>query len=144
LGWSPGWMQGDEDYLKYVAETFGLSAPWLTAPFFWVLNFGIPVMTGKQASSVNLTKLERDISNAIKRFEPRILADSLEVRAFEPEDVLGTHNVIEFEIKGRLWAQPVPLDVLYRTRLDLEAGIVNVRDVTLADAEAPPQPGQAG
>lgn len=108
-----------------------------------VLNFGIPVMAGKQASSVNLTQLEQDIANAIKRFEPRILPHSLEVHAFEPEDVLGTHNVIEFEIKGLLWALPVPLDVLYRTRLDLEAGIVNVRDVNLADAEPAPDPGPA-
>jgi type VI secretion system protein ImpF len=107
-----------------------------------VLNFGIPVMAGKQASSVNLTELELNISNAIKRFEPRIIASSLEVRAFEPEDVLGTHNVIEFEIKGLLWAQPVPLEVLYRTRLDLEAGVVNVKDVNLSDAEPAPDPGQ--
>lgn len=103
-----------------------------------VLNFGIPVLAGKQASSVTLSQLELDIANAIRRFEPRILPHTLEVRAFEPEDVLGTHNVIEFEIKGQLWASPVPLDVLYRTRLDLEAGVVNVKDLNLGDAEAAP------
>ncbi|MGM9485004.1 type VI secretion system baseplate subunit TssE [Roseateles sp. NT4] len=108
-----------------------------------VLNFGIPVLTGKQASSVTLAQLELDIGNAIKRFEPRILPHSLEVKAFEPEDVLGTHNVIEFEIKGLLWALPVPLEVLYRTRLDLEAGLVNVKDVHLGDAQLAPEPGLA-
>jgi type VI secretion system protein ImpF len=36
--------------------------------------------------------------------------------------------MIEFEIVGHLWAQPVPLEILLRTRLDLEAGLVEVRD----------------
>jgi type VI secretion system protein ImpF len=44
--------------------------------------------------------------------------------------VLDTHNTIEFEIRGHLWAQPVPLEVLLRTKLDLEAGQVEVRDAT--------------
>lgn len=43
---------------------------------------------------------------------------------------MDTHNTIEFEIRGELWAQPVPLDILLRTRLDLEAGQVEVRDAS--------------
>jgi type VI secretion system protein ImpF len=50
------------------------------------------------------------------------------VRALEATSVLDTHNVIEFEISGHLWSQPMPLEVLLRTRLDLEAGQVAVRD----------------
>ena len=51
------------------------------------------------------------------------------MRAIEADDVLATHNVIEFEIRGLLWAQPVPLEMLLRTQLDLEAGQVEVRDL---------------
>ena len=43
---------------------------------------------------------------------------------------MATHNIIEFEIRGRLWAQPVPLELLLRTQLDLEAGQVVVHDAT--------------
>ena len=50
-------------------------------------------------------------------------------RALEAASVLDTHNVIEFEIRGHLWSQPVPLEILLRTQLDLEAGQVEVRDV---------------
>ena len=46
----------------------------------------------------------------------------------EPSSVLDTHNVIEFEISGHLWSQPVPLEILLRTQMDLEAGQVEVRD----------------
>lgn len=99
-----------------------------------VLNFGLPPLAGKLVSGLDVARLERDIRQAIVRFEPRILPATLSVHAVEIDSVLDTHNVIEFEIRGHLWAQPVPLEVLLRTRLDLEAGEVLVRD---ASAGAP-------
>jgi type VI secretion system protein ImpF len=93
-----------------------------------VLNYGMPPLAGKQASKVDLARLERQIAETIKAFEPRILPQSLVVQAMESASVLETHNVIEFEIRGHLWAQPVPLEILLRTKLDLEAGQVEVRE----------------
>ena len=55
--------------------------------------------------------------------------DSLEVKALDASSVLDTHNVIVFEIHGFMWAQPVPLELLLRTQVDLEAGQVEVRDI---------------
>jgi type VI secretion system protein ImpF len=94
-----------------------------------VLNYGLPPLSGEVASKVDVAQLERAIGSAILLFEPRVVAESLEVRAIEADDVLGTHNVIEFEIRGLLWAQPVPIELLLRTRLDLEASQVQVRDL---------------
>lgn len=99
-----------------------------------VLNFGLPALSGQLASKVDISQIERAIRDCILRFEPRLLEDSLQVRALEASSVLDTHNMIEFEIVGHLWAQPVPLEILLRTRLDLEAGLVEVRD---AGASAP-------
>lgn len=93
-----------------------------------VLNYGLPPLSGQLASRLDVSVLERAIRQAIVRFEPRILPDSLQVRALEATSVLDTHNVIEFEIRGHLWSQPVPLEILLRTQLDLEAGQVEVRD----------------
>jgi len=93
-----------------------------------VLNFGLPPLSGQLASKLDVSVLERAIRQAIVRYEPRILADTLEVRALAATTVLDTHNVIEFEIRGHLWSQPVPLEILLRTQLDLEAGQVEVRD----------------
>ena len=39
------------------------------------------------------------------------------------------HNVIGVEISGQLWAQPVPLELLVRTEIDLETGQVEVADL---------------
>jgi type VI secretion system protein ImpF len=93
-----------------------------------VLNFGLPPLSGKLASLLDVSVLEAMIRQAIVRFEPRLLPETLEVRALEATSVLDTHNIIEFEIRGHLWSQPVPLEILLRTQLDLEAGQVEVRD----------------
>lgn len=93
-----------------------------------VLNFGMPALSGQLASRLDVSVLERAIRQAILRYEPRILAADLQVRAVEPSSVLDTHNVIAFEIRGQLWSQPVPLEILLRTQMDLEAGQVEVRD----------------
>lgn len=102
-----------------------------------VLNYGLPAMSGQLASRVDVSLLERTIKQAILRFEPRVMEDSLEVKALEASSVLDTHNVIEFEIHGFMWAQPVPLELLLRTQVDLEAGQVEVRDVGSSTVRRP-------
>ena len=93
-----------------------------------VLNFGLPALAGQRVSKLDVGLLERAIKRAILDFEPRILADTLKVKALETGSVLDMHNMIDFEISGHLWAQPVPLEILLRTQLDLEAGQVVVRE----------------
>lgn len=125
-----GWLFNAVQPLTHETETYpGLAAS--------VLNFGMPALSGQLASKVDVSLLEADIRTAILRFEPRILPDTLEVRAVEANSVMDTHNVIEFEIRGHLWAQPVPLEILLRTQLDLEAGKVEVRDMA---GSAPARP----
>jgi type VI secretion system protein ImpF len=104
-----------------------------------VLNYGLPPVSGQLASKIDVGQIELELRTAILRFEPRILEHELSVRAVESASVLDSHNVIEFEIRGWLWAQPVPLELLLRTSLDLEAGQVEVRErggVTSAAAAA--------
>ena len=94
-----------------------------------VLNFGLPAMSGRPASALDVTDLERNIRQAIVDFEPRILPDTLEVRALATENALDHHNVVGVQIRGQLWAQPVPLEMLVRTEIDLETGSVEIADV---------------
>lgn len=95
-----------------------------------VLNYGLPPMSGQLASKIDVQDVESSIRRAILRFEPRILEHSLVVRALDSGVMLDSHNVIEFEIQGLLWAQPIPLELLLRTQLDLEAGQVLVRETS--------------
>lgn len=121
------WLFNAAQPLGALAETH----PLLAAS---VLNFGLPALSGQLVSKLDVPRLERTIRQAILRFEPRILADTLVVRALESYSAIDTHNMIEFEIRGHLWAQPVPLEVLLRTKLDLEAGQVEVLDSGAAPA----------
>jgi len=94
-----------------------------------VLNYGLPALSGQTASTVEIQDLERDIRQAIVDFEPRILPETLEVQALVELSELDHHNVIGIEIRGMLWAQPVPLELLIRTEIDLETGKVHIADL---------------
>jgi type VI secretion system protein ImpF len=93
-----------------------------------VVNFGIPVLSGKNFSGVDWRELERSIHEAILIFEPRILVDSLSVKAQPPQDSLGHHNLLQFEIRGELWSMPFPIELLIRSELDLETGQMSLSD----------------
>jgi type VI secretion system protein ImpF len=93
-----------------------------------VVNFGLPPLSGQTASSIDVSDLERAIRQAIVDFEPRILPGTLRVRALEAGR-FEHHNVIGVEISGQLWSQPIPLELLVRTEIDLETGQVEVADV---------------
>lgn len=93
-----------------------------------VVNFGIPVLSGKHFSGVDWRELEDQIRVAILAFEPRILADSLTVKALTPADMLGHHNLLQFEVHGELWSIPFPVELLLRSEVDLETGHVRLTD----------------
>ncbi len=94
-----------------------------------VLNFGLPALSGQTASSVDPAELEGKVKRAILDHEPRILADSLQVEALVSEVQLDHHNQISFRISGQLWAQPVPLELLLQTNIDLETGQVEIQNL---------------
>lgn len=94
-----------------------------------VLNYGLPSLSGLTASSVDSVSLEADVRRAILDHEPRILPDTLRVQAEVSDDQLHQHNQISFRITGQLWAQPVPLELLLHTDVDLETGRVDVREM---------------
>ena len=93
-----------------------------------VINYGIPVLSGKNFSGVDWRELERSIHEAILVFEPRILPDTLKVKALLPTDAMGHHNVLQFELRGELWSMPFPIELLIRSELDLETGQMTLND----------------
>jgi type VI secretion system protein ImpF len=98
------------------------------------LNYGLPALAGETAASLDPTDLERAVREAILAYEPRILPSSLRVRTIVTETQLDQHNVISVQIEGFLWAQPVPLELLLRTEVDLETGRVEITDLARSGA----------
>ena len=94
-----------------------------------VVNFGLPPLSGETASTLDVIELEGTIRHAILTFEPRIMPESLQVEALVSDLQLNHHSVVSIQIRGNLWAHPLPIELLLRTELDLETGAVEVRDL---------------
>ena len=90
------------------------------------VNFGMPDLSGKTASGIDLKELERSMSRAIHDFEPRLIEDTVKVQS----DVYDakTHNTMVATIEAELWSQPLPQKLLLRTELDLENGEVKLQE----------------
>ena len=91
-----------------------------------VVNYGLPALAGHTVSSADPKNLERVLRQSILQFEPRLLPNSLKVRAIVAEEM--SHSALSFDIEGQLWAQPAPLRLLLKTDVDLETGNVVVTD----------------
>jgi len=94
-----------------------------------VLNYGLPALAGETASQLDIVVLESSMRQAIINYEPRIVPATLRVEAILASGSLDHHNVVSVQITGQLWAQPVPLELMLRTELDLETGKVEIRDL---------------
>jgi type VI secretion system protein ImpF len=79
-----------------------------------VLNFGTRHLCGLIAP--DMERLEAELVDALRLFEPRILRHSLAVKAKMVRQVIG------IEIRGELWAAPIPEQLFIRTRIDTETG----------------------
>jgi type VI secretion system protein ImpF len=84
-----------------------------------VINFGVPDISGNSIASLNVSKLERGIRQAIWDFEPRLIRSTVTVSAMAGGI---EHNKLIFEIEADLWAQPYPERLYLKTELDLERG----------------------
>jgi type VI secretion system protein ImpF len=93
-----------------------------------VMNFGLPAFAGETATRISHTDLEQAVKQAIARFEPRIDSGTLDVKVVMTTGFLDTHNVVQMQIQGTLWAQPTPLELVLRSALDLETGQVVVNE----------------
>ncbi len=95
-----------------------------------VLNYGLPMLSGQFTSSIERVNMQQALKSAIVQFEPRILPRTLEVELVMEGSVLESHNRIGLKIRGMLWAQPVPLEFLMRSRIDLEEGRFEIEDIS--------------
>lgn len=92
-----------------------------------VVNFGVPALSGTTLSGTNLQLLEKRVRAAVNVFEPRILSDSVSVRAYKSDSEMSKKS-LSIEIEGELWAQPIPLRLFLRTEVDLDTGTVIVKE----------------
>nr|WKF57364.1 hypothetical protein HUO10_001844 [Paraburkholderia busanensis] len=97
-----------------------------------VVNFGIDSLAGCGATVNGGACIENALREAIARFEPRILADSIEVRCLTETEV-APHTrrprtgLLELEISGLWWSGDTPQSFLLRTDIDIENRRITLR-----------------
>lgn len=88
-----------------------------------VFNFGMPDPSGRSLREMDLAEIERQIRQAIECYEPRILPETLEIKVVaQGDDTHATPNTVMFEIRGTLWAAPLPEQFHVKTEINLENG----------------------
>jgi type VI secretion system protein ImpF len=93
-----------------------------------VLNYGMPAFAGTTLSSLDTRAMERGIAEAIRVFEPRIDPHSLRVEVVASSSG-NQHNTVQIAIRGQMWSQPVPLELLLAADMDVETGHTRVREL---------------
>lgn len=86
-----------------------------------VLNFGLRDLCGTTSSDTRVAEIEREVKEAILKFEPRILRKSLSVR-IAPSFGVAKSRSISIEIEGELWAEPMSDHLFIKTEVDVETG----------------------
>jgi type VI secretion system protein ImpF len=86
-----------------------------------VINYGIRDVKGMTMAGMSVGELEKELTRTVKAFEPRILADTLQVKAVVDEEAYG-HHALEFAVKGQLWANPIPEALYLKTSVDIDTG----------------------
>ncbi|HEV2455672.1 MAG TPA: GPW/gp25 family protein [Verrucomicrobiae bacterium] len=85
-----------------------------------VLNFGTRHLCGMLAP--NMDELERELADAIRLLEPRILSHTLTIKA------KMERHLVTIEIFGELWANPISEKLFIKTSIDLETGQCSLGD----------------
>lgn len=84
-----------------------------------VVNYGICDVYGLLMDGLRVQQIESRVMESIKLFEPRISPSALKVTAVtDSKD--ADRQCLAFEIKGDLWAFPVPEALFIKTSFDLE------------------------
>lgn len=94
-----------------------------------VLNFGIPSLTGTTVSLLDFAAIEEAIRQSVIRFEPRIDAKTLSVKITNDLSTGLRPTSLRLVIRGQLWNQPVPLELLLSADVDVDTGQTAVRDM---------------
>ena len=92
-----------------------------------VLNYGLPDLCGLTASGISARQLETALKTAIVQFEPRVMKNTLTIRTVQSDDS-GRPNAVGLEIKGEIWASPMPDSLFVKTEVDLESGHCELHD----------------
>ena len=90
-----------------------------------ILNYGIVDLTGQLLSSIRPEQLENAVREALLKYEPRLLPESLQIAVTLGKNPFGMAALV-VEVRADLHSEPLPLTLHVRTEIDVETGRVSV------------------
>lgn len=88
------------------------------------LNYGLAEVTGEYSTAQKAEAIRRSIEQAIAAYEPRIIEGSVDVLLRSETD--DAEMTVGLDIRADMWAQPMPLELYLRSKVDLTTGEVAV------------------
>lgn len=89
-----------------------------------VLNFGLGQVSGSYSTAAKAEMIRAAIQRAISLHEPRIIEGTVDVQINSEET--GSDMLVGLEIRADMWAQPMPLELYLRSKVDVTTGEVVV------------------
>ncbi|MDR7115398.1 type VI secretion system baseplate subunit TssE [Caulobacter sp. BE254] len=90
-----------------------------------VLNYGVPDMAGKLLQRRAVENRAREIKQAIRRFEPRISPQRLDVTATAKD---AKPNAVTFVIRADVTSAVMALPVEFKTDVEIDTGAATLRE----------------
>lgn len=88
-----------------------------------ILNYGVPDLTGRTLSPVKIDALERELCQALLRYESRLMPETLRVHVSSAPSESGRPSLF-IEIAAVLCTEPLPVRLRVRAEVDVESGRV--------------------
>ena len=93
-----------------------------------VINYGLSALSGQIISDLDVSRLEQMIRQAIVRFEPRILPDSVNIKVVNSESQVNRHNMLNIQFNCDLWAQSEVVELSIEAQIDKDTGKIVIKD----------------
>lgn len=89
-----------------------------------VVNYGLSEVAGEYSTVDRAEKIRRAIEKAITLHEPRIIKGSVHVTI--SDDAMDNNMTVGLIIRADMWAQPLPMELYLRSKVDVTTGEVQV------------------
>lgn len=90
------------------------------------INYGVPDIAGVGSTRSKAFELQKALREAVEAFEPRVIPGTLEITVANKDET--DQPVIILDIRGELWAHPLPIELYMRTKVDIASGDVSVEN----------------
>lgn len=89
-----------------------------------VLNYGVREVAGEFSTEAKAEMIRKSIVRAITIHEPRIIPGTASVEMRSEES--ASQMIVSFDIHADMWAQPIPIELYLRSKVDITSGEVTL------------------